>query len=220
VARSYDISLLPSLVEQAAFFKKQSQELVQFCQDEYGKFLSMLDEQSNRTDDAGALEDLEIIYTFAADRLEALQEMMSQEISGIEDWERSLERVSATGDTALWADVAQEMLEDGDFKKDTNEFKAWVASEMANLRSGVTEVLSDWRAAIEEGSIKDLARFVEALDDMEAEEAEFEDSDECCDDDEECSAEGCDDEQEGCCGKQDPCCRTEGAEDEDDEDAF
>lgn len=218
MARSYDLSLLPSLQEQAAFFKQQSLELVSFCEEEYGRFLEAVDAQSDKTDDAATLESLEEVYSFAADRLEALQEMMASEVAGIEDWQKMLDRVAQTGDTALWADVAQEMLEDGDFKENAHDFKAWAIEEMVSLKRGVTDVLDDWKAAIAEGNAADLARFIEAIDEMEDEESEGET---CCDD-EECadSCEGearcCDEEEEeGCCGRQDPCCRL--SEDEDEE---
>lgn len=210
MARSYDLSLLPALQEQAAFFKQQSLDLVTFCEAEYGRFLSMIDVQSAKTDNAENIENLEEIYSFAAGRLEALQEMMQEEVTAIEDWQRSLDRVAMTGDTGLWADVAEEMIEDGDFKADTNEFKAWSTAEMASLKNGVSEVLGDWQSAIEEGSTADLAKFIEALDDMEAEEAEMEDEG-CCDD-EECEDDECGMDADDCCGKQDPCCRLEDEE--------
>lgn len=217
MARSYDLSLLPSLQEQAAFFKQQSLELVSFCEEEYGRFLAVVDAQSDKTEDAEMLESLEEVYSFAADRLESLQEMMASEIAGIEDWQKMLDRVAQTGDTALWADVAQEMLEDGDFKENAHDFKAWAIEEMVSLKRGVTDVLDDWKAAIEEGNAADLARFIEAIDEMEEEES---DGETCCDDEEcedSCEEEAscCDeDEEEGCCGRQDPCCRLTDDEDE------
>ena len=209
VARSYDLSLLPSLQEQAAFFKEQSLDLVVFCEKEYGEFLAMIDEQNAKTDDAAAKESLEEIYDFAASRLEALQEMMRDEVAAIEEWQKSLYNVEKTGDTALWADIAEEMLNDADFKTDANEFKSWAIAEMLSLKRGVNEVLSDWKAAIEEGSTVELAQFIEALEAMEDEENDFEDNS-CCDDDE----DGCcdTDSSDGCCGKQDPCCRVESDE--------
>ncbi|MDQ5890660.1 MAG: hypothetical protein QG604_534 [Candidatus Dependentiae bacterium] len=209
MARSYDISLLPSLQEQAAFFKQQSLELVKFCEDEYGRFLALIDAQSDKTEDAETIEDLQEIYAFAASRLEALQEMMQQEVDAIEDWQKMLDRVALTGDTALWADVAEEMITEGDFKADAHEFKAWATEEMVSLKRGVNEVLVDWQSAIEEGNIADLAKFIEAIDEMEEEEAEGN----CCLDDE-CSDEECGDDSDECCGKQDPCCRTEDEQDE------
>lgn len=215
MARTFDISLLPSLQEQAAFFKNQSLELVSFCEDEYGRFLNFIDSYSDNTEDADIIESLEEIYSFAASRLEGLQEMMQQEVEGVEDWQKMLDRAAATGDTALWAEVADEMINQGDFKADANEFKAWATEEMASLKRGVTEVLSDWQAAIEEGNVTDLAKFIEAIDEMEEEEAEGE----CCSDDE-CEDDECGeecDESDECCGKQSPCCRTAGEEDEDEE---
>lgn len=213
MARSFDISLLPALQEQAVFFKNQSLELVSFCEEEYGRFLAFIDSYSDTTEDAEALENLEEIYAFAAGRLEGLQEMMQQEVAGVEDWQKMLDRVALTGDTALWADVAEEMINQGDFKTDTNEFKAWATEELVSLKRGVSEVLSDWQSAIEEGNITDLAKFIEAIEEMEEEEAEGE----CCTDeeceDDECGMD-CDDESDECCGRQDPCCRTE-SDDED-----
>jgi hypothetical protein len=207
MARSYDLSLLPSLQEQAAFFKQQSLDLIAFCEKEYNAFLAIVDLQNEKTDDAAVKESLEEVYDFAASRLEALQEMMRDEIMAVEEWQKALTQVEKTRDTALWADVAEEMLENADFKTDANEFKAWATGEMASLKRGVDEVLSDWRAAVEEGNATDLAQFIEALESMEEEESEGE----CCEDDEDgdCCVE---DEDDACCGRQDPCCRAESDE--------
>ena len=215
VARFYDISLLPSLQEQAAFLKQQSIELVEFCEAEYGRFLTLVDAQSEKTESAQDIESLEEIYAYAASRLEDVQEMISGEVEAIEEWQKTLERVAATGDTALWADVAEEMLNDADFKSDANEFKAWAVSEMSSLKRGVVEVLSDWEATILEGNAADLAKFVEAIAEMEDEEVDLEGGDECCDEDEECGDECSEREEDDCCGRKTPCCRTE----EEDEDA-
>jgi len=210
MARSYDLSLLPSLQEQAAFFKQQSLDLVAFCEKEYTAFLAAVDLQNAKTDDAAVKESLEEIYEFAASRLEALQDMMRDEVMAVEEWQKSLSQVERTRDTALWADVAEEMLENADFKTDANEFKAWATGEMASLKRGVDEVLADWRAAVEEGNATDLAQFIEALESMEDEEAEGE----CCEDDEDGDCCANDDSDDECCGRQDPCCRVEADEDE------
>ncbi|MEI7580323.1 MAG: hypothetical protein WCJ17_00845 [bacterium] len=210
MARSYDLSLLPSLQEQAAFFKQQSLDLVAFCEKEYTAFLAVVDLQNAKTDDAAIKESLEEIYEFAASRLEALQDMMRDEVMAVEEWQKSLSQVEKTRDTALWADVAEEMLENADFKTDANEFKAWATGEMASLKRGVDEVLADWRAAVEEGNATDLAQFIEALESMEDEEAEGE----CCEDDEDGDCCANDDTDDDCCGRQDPCCRVEADEDE------
>lgn len=214
MARFYDISLLPSLQEQAAFLRQQSLELVEFCEAEYGRFLTLVDAQSEKTESAEDIESLEEIYSYAASRLEDVQEMITSEVEAIDEWQKTLERVAATGDTALWADIAEEMLNDADFKADANEFKAWAVSEMSTLKRGVVEVLSDWEATILEGNAADLAKFVEAIAEMEEEEAELE-GDECCDGEEECGEECSDRGEDDCCGRKTPCCRT----DKEDEDA-
>ncbi len=215
MARSYDISLLPSLQEQLRFFKTQSYELLGFCEAEYGKFLAVIDAQSSATEDQATIDNLEDIYEFASERLEALKVMMTDEISALEEWEKSLSKVELTGNTALWAEVASEMIDDADFKPNAAEFIDWATTEMEGLRSSVLDVLTDWQAAIQEGNVAELAKFIEALDDMEAEEADFEDQ--CCDKDE-CDSEDCEQSEcetdNECCGRQDPCCRTSDEEDE------
>jgi len=210
VARSYDISLLPSLQEQAEFLKQNTQELVRFCENEYGAFLALVDAESLKNKDNDVRQNLEDIYGYASARLEALQDMMAEEMQGIEDWEKMLKRVEETGDQGLWQDVSSEMIEDGDFKTTTAEFNAWVIEQMTSLKKGVVEVLGDWSASIEEGETENLARFMEALEEMEDEESEGQ---ECCDSDEECGSE-CDDEGDECCGRQTPCCR--GSEEQED----
>jgi len=215
VARSYDISLLPALQEQLAFFKAQSYELLGFCEAEYGKFLAAVDAQSSATEDQETIDNLEDIYEFASERLEALKVMMTDEISALEDFEKSLSKVALTGNLSLWADVSTEMIEDADFKTNAAEFIDWATTEMEGLKSSVVDVLTDWQAAIQEGNSAELAKFIEALDDMEAEDADFEDQ--CCDNEEcdstDCESDECETDDE-CCGKQDPCCRTSDEEDE------
>jgi hypothetical protein len=208
MARSYDIELLPQLLEQTQFFRAQCDELVGFCQTEYGAFLTFIDKAGESADNDADREVYEYIYGFAEARLEALQSMMNDESESARDLEAALLHIQKTGNTEVWNDLANEMISDGEYREKTEDFKAWVLEEMESLRSSVNELLGDWKSAIAEGDSAQLAQFMEALQSIEEEGFEDEDDsydgqcgDECDDDDD------CCDQDDGCCGRQTPCCR-------------
>lgn len=216
MTQKYNISLLPALQEQTKLFKAQCEAMAAFCEQRYGAFMAFVDEAAKKPEYEKDQESFEYIYDYAAGRLEGLQSMMNDEIEITKDLEAALDRVAKTGDQELWHDVSSEMINDGEYRESTAEFKAWVEEEMEHLRSSLIELLTDWEAAIAEGDSELIARFIEAAQSLEEEEEGEACGDECedgscddaCDDEDGC----CDRDDESCCGRQTPCCRMDDEE--------
>lgn len=170
MARVYDISLLPALREQVAFYHQKNEELSAHVEQAYETFLTSVDSKSESLSGDDSYDDLQRVYQMVCDRKEALLAVLDQEQDDIEFWEKKLRELDGKTDHEQWQSIATELIEDGDYRLDTKEFITWLTQQSTELQQELTELLEDWHAAVEEGAIKELATLLEVLaDDQESE---------------------------------------------------
>jgi hypothetical protein len=213
MAKTYDISLLPSLQEQVLFYGEKNSDLTAHVEGAYQDFLSFVDAQSDAFASRPEYEDLQRVYQLANERMEALVKLLGEEREDVEYWGKQLEKISETRDPQQWQEVAVELIENGDYRADSGEFKAWVTQTSSELKEELSGVLEDWQACVTEDRVPELAKLLEVLASDEAEAADdydpFAELNES--DDEEKPEGGCSSAQEasgGCCGRQTPCCKS------------
>lgn len=170
MARVYDISLLPALREQVAFYHQKNEELSAHVEQAYETFLNFVDSKSESLSGDESYDDLQRVYQMVCDRKEALLAVLDQEQDDIEFWEKKLGELNEKTDHEQWQSIATELIEDGDYRLDTKEFITWMTQQSTELQQELTELLDDWHAAVEEGAIKELSTLLEVLaDDQESE---------------------------------------------------
>lgn len=213
MSQTYQMNLLPVLQEQVAFYQEKHSELTGHIEKVYGDFLKFVDGKSE-TMDGEHLDALQMVYHLASVRLEMLQSMLAEEAESTAFWGKKLDDVAQSRDDQAWQDVATAMFEDGDYRLDVNEFKTMIIEDVTDMKEGLTDLLEDWREAIEEGEVLQVAALLESLMDMEEDDQEPGDEEGDCEPGSACCNNADNEEGDGaCCGRQDPCCRS-GSDDE------
>jgi|GEM_PF-2538500 len=218
--KTYELSLLPTLREQAQLFCSYNDQVEAHLEKEYGSFLAFIDQQSESSQGSDVYEDLRSVYGLVAERQEKLLGMLAEEQEELGDLIKLFNEMEEKGESEKFAELAHDLVDEGDYKTDTKVFRGWMDEEVKDLNSEISEIVADWKAAVEEGKALELARVLEAINSDEDPDGEDDDLARLFEefgegDESENAAGGCcraaqsDDEEAGCCGRQDPCCRDE-----------
>lgn len=213
MAKTYDISLLPSLQSQVLFYREKNSELTAHVEGAYQNFLSFVDAQSETFAERDEYDDLQRVYQLATERMEALVKVLGEEREDVEYWEKQIEKVSESRDPEHWNDIAVELIEGGDYRADAEEFKSWVTQTSSELEKELTDVLEDWHACIEEDRVPELAKLLEVIaSDEEGKEDDYDPFAELEESEDDAPQKSCCSSAEqgrgGCCGRRVPCCRS------------
>jgi hypothetical protein len=188
---------LETLLEQTEFLlgkqkeaKKDCVEIFSGLRDEVGKKLEQVKGQPEN------LEALNKIYTIISQQVERIEEDSQADIDFLGEQLRALREIEQIKDKKKSQEVLKQIVDENEEFKETEEFKKEVSEEAALSRQNLMVLVGDIRDAINEGSAKDVALYLESI--LGEEEGESDEEDEECDD--ECCGGSCREEESSCGG--------------------
>ncbi len=205
---------LQTLIEQTSFLLDHQKQALADCEGMFGDLLATVNTQAAKTnpdtDEGEAINRIAAVLQTQSDRL---LEDASHDVTFLTEQLEALNKIAAIADQTKRTEMLSMLIDDAEEIKDTAEFKQVVVDESAASKESLVAMLSDIKDAINEGSIEEVAEYLESVFGEDSE-----DDDLCCDD-EECD---CDEDEDGCCDDEDEdgascssggCgCKEEGAE--------
>ena len=206
------MSKLENLLEQTSFLLDRQLD----AKNEGGKLfvelLSLIENKLKQTRDEEDRECLENIYDAMSGEAQKFSEDATDDIEFLKDQMQALKAIKEVPDKEKARELLSALIDEEEEIQETAAFKKDVLDEAQISRQNLMSIINDFKAALEEGNIKELEAMISSMV-GEDEEEDFEDDEDLDEDEEECDdccghshkKEEAKKKNDGCCGCKSGC---------------
>jgi hypothetical protein len=186
---------LQELIEQTDFLLGKQKEAQKDCLEIFGDLLNVVEKKIEKVKgQREEVEELNKARTLVTQQIERVKEDTQSDIEFLGEQLRALNEIDKIQDKKKAQELVSQMLDDAEDIKETAAFKKEVEEESKISRQNLIALVNDIRDAVNEGSAKDVALYLESI--LGEEELEGDEDGECCGGD----CDDCGDEEDSCCG--------------------
>lgn len=215
------MSRIQTLIDQTSFLLDCQKEALAECNRVFEDLLAVVNARAAKT--TNGTQDAETISRIAGlirTQADGLMEEATVDIEFLTEQLETLKKIAVVENPAQAKELLNMIFDENEELKDTATFKQEVLDEASSSKQSLLAMVNDLKDAVNEGSIEEVAAYLESVvgedadEDLEDDEDEEEgccdgDDDDCCDDDE----DACCDDEESSCGANGGCaCEAVGAE--------